>query len=399
MLRRKKYLDWLLQVKDTEFIKIISGVRRSGKSVILELFMEELEKLGVSKKNIIHYNFENPEYFELTNHELLYADIKARMKHVKGKVYFIFDEIQEVKSWQKTVNGLRVAYDCDIYVTGSNANLLSGELATYLAGRYVELHVYPLSFLEYRDFNTNIGKEVNNDKLFAEYMQWGGFPVLPAIKEENIKAGVLDGIYASIILKDVALRGEIREISLLDRVVAYLLDTIGSTISIKKISDAIKAEGVRTNPTSIDKYIELLKESFVFYEASRYDIRGKQRLKTLSKYYVVDTGIRNNTLGRMGNVGSQLENIIYMELKRRGYEVFVGKMERTEVDFVCFRNDEVAYFQVAYQLPIDNDREEKSLLNIPDNYSKVIITLNHMDVGNVAGIPVVHAVDWLLKNE
>jgi len=399
MLVRKNYLDWLISAKDNTFVKVITGVRRSGKSVVLELYREYLESIGIEKENIIFYNFEHPDNFYLTDEQHLYKELKEKATALTGKIYFIFDEIQEVQNWQKLINGLRVAFDSDIYITGSNANLLSGELATYLAGRYIELKIYPLSFKEYKLFHSLLEKEKNVDSLFIDYLKWGGFPVLPSITEDKIKDNVLEGIYTSIILKDVASRGEVREIGVLDRVVTYLLDTIGSTISIKKISDALNAEGVKTNPTSIDKYIALLKESFVIYEAPRYDIRGKQRLRTLSKYYVVDTGIRNNRLGRMGNVGSQLENIIYMELKRRNYEVFVGKLKTTEIDFVCFKNGEITYFQVTYQLPQDNDREQKSLLNVTDNYKKMILTLNRMEVGSVEGIPVVHAVDWLLGND
>jgi predicted AAA+ superfamily ATPase len=396
MIIREDYLDWLKQAKDNEFVKVITGVRRSGKSVILELYREYLEGSGILSDNIIFYNFEHPDNFHLTNEQVLYEEIQKHAKGLNGKVYFIFDEIQEVDHWQKLINGLRVAFDSDIYITGSNANLLSGELATYLAGRYIELKVYPLSFKEYKTFSYSLGEEKDVDSLFMEYLRWGGFPALPTIKDEKIKSDILYGIYTSIILKDVAARGGIREISLIDRVVAYLLDTIGSTVSIKKVSDALRAEQVKTNPTSIDKYVQLLKESFVFYEAPRYDIRGKQRLRTLAKYYTVDTGIRNNALGRIGNVGSQLENIIYIELKRRNYEVFVGKLDSSEVDFVCFKNGKVEYFQVAYQLPPDNDREQRGLLNIADNYKKTIITLNRMDVGNIDGISIVHAVDWLL---
>lgn len=398
MIKRYDYINWLIKSKDNEFIKIITGVRRSGKSVLMELFREYLESDGVNNKNIIFYNFEHPDNFKYKNAEVLYEDLKEKAKNIDEKIYFMFDEIQEVKDWQKLVNGLRVVFDADIYITGSNANLLSGELATYLAGRYIELQVYPLSFKEYKEFVESLNKSQNVDVLFMDYLKWGGFPVLPTISDEKIRNSVLDGIYTSIILKDVAARGGIREISLLERVVTYLLDTIGSSISIKKIADTITSDGINTNATSVDKYLKLLKESFVFYEAQRYDIRGKQRLKTLAKYYVVDTGIRNNTLKKIGNVGSQLENIIFIELKRRGYEVFVGKLDDKEVDFVCFKDGLVEYYQVAYQLPSDSDREKRSLLNVADNYSKIILTLNRMDVGNVDGIPIIHTVDWLLGN-
>ena len=395
MIVRERYLEWLKVSKDNEFVKVITGVRRSGKSVILKLYYDYLLSIAIKKENILFFNFEHPDNYSLLESERLYEKLKQRCKGLDGKIYFIFDEIQEVKEWQRLVNGLRVSYDSDIYMTGSNANLLSGELATYLAGRYIELHVYPLSFLEYKSFHENLGLKENLDDLFANYMKWGGFPALPSIIDEKIKVSVLDGIYTSIILKDVATRGNIRELNLLDRVVSYLLDTVGSPISIKKISDTINSDGLKTNPTSVDKYLELLSESFIFYEVLRYDIRGKQRLKTLAKYYTVDTGIRNTTLGRITNLGSQLENIVFIELKRRGYEVFIGKLDSYEVDFVCFKENQIEYFQVAYQLPEGSNREQKNLLKIPDSYKKTILTLNRMNVGVIDGVPVVHIIDWL----
>jgi predicted AAA+ superfamily ATPase len=397
MLKRQTYLNWLISSKDNEFIKVITGVRRSGKSVILRLYQDYLLEQGVLAENIIFYNFEHPDNFGLNSFEKLYADIQQKASLLSSKIYFIFDEIQEVKAWQKLVNGLRVAYDADIYITGSNANLLSGELATYLAGRYMEMTVYPLSFAEFVAFSRELGITKHDELLFQEYLKWGGFPNLPSIDNEQIKRDILKGIYSSIVLKDVASRGAIREVAMLERVIAYLLDIIGQSVSVKKIADTLTSAGTKSNSTSIDSYIQLLKESFIFYEASRYDIRGKSRLKTGAKYYVVDTGLRNTVLGQVGNLGSQLENIIFMELKRRGYEVFVGKLDSEEIDFVCFRGEEKEYFQVAYQLPVDSDREQRNLLHITDNYKKSIITLNRMDVGVIEGIQVVHAVDWLLN--
>ncbi len=347
MLKRQTYLNWLISSKDNEFIKVITGVRRSGKSVILRLYQDYLLEQGVLAENIIFYNFEHPDNF-------------------------------------------------DIYITGSNANLLSGGLATYLAGRYMEMTVYPLSFAEFVAFSRELGNTKHDELLFQEYLKWGGFPNLPSIDNELIKRDILKGIYSSIVLKDVASRGAIREMAMLERVIAYLLDIIGQSVSVKKIADTLTSAGTKANSTSIDNYIGLLKESFIFYEANRYDIRGKARLKTGAKYYVVDTGLRNTVLGQVGNLGSQLENIIFMELKRRGYEVFVGKLDSEEIDFVCFRGEEKEYFQVAYQLPVDSDREQRNLLHITDNYKKTIITLNRMDVGVIEGIQVVHAVDWLL---
>ena len=396
MIKRKLYLDWLKNAKGNEFIKVITGVRRSGKSVILNLFQDYLVEQGVNRENIVFYNFEHPDNFKLSDYASLYADIQAKTTNLVGKIYFIFDEIQEVVDWQKLVNGLRVAFDADIYITGSNANLLSGELATYLAGRYMEMTVYPLSFAEFVAFNQYLGSSKPIEEQFTEYMQWGGFPNLPSIKDETIKRDMLKGIYSSIVLKDVASRGAIREVNVLERVITYLLDIIGQTVSVKKIADTLTSSGLKTNSASVDRYVQLLTESFIFYEASRYDIRGKARLKTGAKYYVVDTGLRNTALGQISNFGSQLENIIYIELKRRGYEVFVGKLDSEEIDFVCFKDKIKEYFQVAYQLPVDSDREQRNLLHITDNYKKTIITMNRMDVGMIEGIPVVHAVDWLL---
>ncbi|TCP95977.1 hypothetical protein EDC44_10636 [Cricetibacter osteomyelitidis] len=396
MLNRETYLQWLIAVKDNEFVKVITGVRRSGKSVILQLYRTYLQQQGISSSNILFYNFEHPDNFSLTDPVALYADIQQKAAATSGKIYFIFDEIQEVHDWQKLINGLRVAFDADIYITGSNANLLSGELATYLAGRYIELQVYPLSFKEFCDYHQQLASPQLPEVLFHSYLKWGGFPVLPAIENEQVKKDILDGIYSGIVLKDIAARGNIREINQLERVIAYLLDTLGSPVTVKKIADTLTSNGLKTNSTSIDKYIQLLKASFIFYEAQRYDIRGKVRLKTQAKYYVVDTGIRNNVLAQVGNVGSQLENIIFIELKRRGYDVFVGKLDSEEIDFVCFKGSEKIYIQVAYQLPQDNDLEQRNLLHINDNYQKIILTLNRMDVGVIDGIPVVYALDWLL---
>lgn len=398
MLKRKSYLDWLISAKDSDFIKVITGVRRSGKSVILQQYQHYLLEQGILPEQIIFYNFEHPDYFAFHHWEILYQDIQQKTANVHTKFYFIFDEIQEVKDWQKLINGLRVAFSCDIYITGSNANLLSGELATYLAGRYVELTIYPLSFSEFLAYRQELGNHHHADVLFQDYLKWGGFPTLPTVQNDNLKGDILKGIYSSIVLKDVATRGSVREVAVLERVIAYLLDVIGQTVSIKKIADTLSSDGIKTNTNSIDNYIKLLKESFIFYECCRYDIRGKARLKTGAKYYVVDTGIRNTILGRVGNLGSQLENIIYMELKRRGFDVFVGKLDKGEIDFVCFRGNEKHYYQIAYQLPTNSEREHQNLLHIADNYQKTIITLNRMDVGVIEGIEVVHAVDWLLSN-
>lgn len=395
MIERKNYLDWLKRTKDTEFVKVITGVRRSGKSVILDQYRRFLISENVNEANIIFYNFEDPRNYKLNNFASLYEDIVSNVEGVNGKIYFIFDEIQEVEEWQKLINGLRVQFDSDIYITGSNANLLSGELATYLAGRYIELKVYPFSFKEFLEFKS-ADQTLSSESLFDEYLTYGGFPSLMAVNDNTLKDDILSGIYSSILMKDVASRGQIRDINLLNKLVEYLMDVIGSPVSVNGIVNTFKSNGYKaTNPT-VSNYIELLMNSFIFYEAQQYDIRGKRRISSNSKYYVIDTGLRNNALKRVGNYGSQLENIVYIELKRRGYEVFVGDINGFEVDFVAFKKDFVEYIQVTYQMPEGSDREERNLLHIKGGYRKTIITLNRMDVGAIEGIQIVHAIDWLL---
>ncbi|NLW15286.1 MAG: ATP-binding protein [Erysipelothrix sp.] len=399
MLKRERYLNWLIKAKDTDFVKVITGVRRSGKSVILRQYHLFLEEVNVNKDNILYYNFEEPKNYHLNNYLSLYEDIKVRLSMIEGKVYFLFDEIQEVEDWQKLVNGLRVEFDCDITITGSNANLLSGELATYLAGRYIKMNVYPLSFKEVVTYKLDNTKESNDklDKLFDEYLEYGGFPSLLTINDHHLKNDILSGNYNSILIRDVATRGQIRDIRTLNKLVEYLMDVIGSAVSINSIVNTFKSERLSVSNPTINNYVDLLMQSYIFYEANQYDIRGKKRLKTNSKYYVVDTGLRNNILKRVNNLGSQLENIIYIELKRRGYDVYVGDINGSEVDFVAFKQDQIEYIQVTYHMPKDDDREQRNLKHIKDNYKKTIITLNRMDVGSIEGIEVVHAIDWLMN--
>lgn len=399
MLKRERYLNWLIKAKDTDFVKVITGVRRSGKSVILRQYHLFLEEVNVNKDNILYYNFEEPKNYHLNNYLSLYEDIKVRLSMIEGKVYFLFDEIQEVDEWQKLVNGLRVEFDCDITITGSNANLLSGELATYLAGRYIKMNVYPLSFKEVVTYKLDNTKENNDklDKLFDEYLEYGGFPSLLTINDHHLKNDILSGNYNSILIRDVATRGQIRDIRTLNKLVEYLMDVIGSAVSINSIVNTFKSERLSVSNPTINNYVDLLMQSYIFYEANQYDIRGKKRLKTNSKYYVVDTGLRNNILKRVNNLGSQLENIIYIELKRRGYDVYVGDINGSEVDFVAFKQDQIEYIQVTYHIPKDDDREHRNLKHIKDNYKKTIITLNRMDVGSIEGIEVVHAIDWLMN--
>lgn len=397
MIIRENYLNKLIEYKDSEFIKVITGVRRSGKSFLLQMYKEYLET-NFKSASIIYLNFEHPDNFSLNNWESLYKYIQENAEEDK-KVYFLFDEIQEVENWQKLINGLRVKYDCDIYITGSNASILSGELATYLTGRYVEIKVYPLSFNEFLDFKDySDSKELDN--CFDEYIKYGGFPSVVLANSISLKNDALKGIYNSIIFKDVALRSGIKDSDLLLRVSSFLMGNIGQPVSSNNISNYLSSNERKSSVDTIEKYLELLNDSFIFYKSTRYDIRGKEKLKTLGKYYCVDVGIRNSVLGRTdSDRGSQIENLVYLKLIQSGYEVFVGKYNEFEIDFVCFREDKIKYIQVAYEIPDLDNREVENLLKIKDNYEQVIVTANRMQVGWISGIKVVHLIDFLLEEQ
>jgi len=392
---REKYLTTLIRYQDTEFVKVITGVRRSGKSFIMTLFKNHLSENGINEKNIIYINFEHPEVESIKTAPALSNYLKSKVPE-SGKTYFLFDEIQEVNDWQKVINGLRVAYDSDIYITGSNASLLSGELATYLSGRYVEIKVMPLSFQEFLEFK-DYRNEMKYPTYYNEYMENGSFPAISLLNDKSMIENVLQSLFDSILLKDVCLRGGIKDTKLLLRVVKYLLDNIGNQVSSSSIANALSTFGRTTSHETIDKYLQLLEDAFVFYKAERYDIRGKERLKTLGKYYVVDLGLRNAVLGKnRGNFGPQMENIVYLELKRRGFEVSVGKWYETEIDFVCTTPQKTIYVQVTYQLPKNSLRETGNLLSIPNNYEKVLVVGSKEDSGMIEGIKVLYLVDFLM---
>ena len=388
MIARDSYLNQMIKYLDTEFIKVITGVRRSGKSFLLKLLKERLTD---QNKQVMYLNFEHPDTFSIQTSEKLYSYIVEKIDWNK-KMYFLFDEIGEVKNWQKLINGLRVAYDCDIYITGSNANLLSGELSTYLSGRYVEIKIYPLSFAEIRNFSS----DTNKDVLLEEYIKYGGFPSVYLTKDEEIKVNVLKEIYNSIILKDVSLRGNITQVDVLLKLSLYLLDNIGNSISGTKISNYFQSINQKVTPETVNRYLQLLENSFVFYKAHRYDIRGKEHLKTLGKYYVVDLGLKNIMLGRMNsNLGSMVKNIVYLKLISDGWNVFVGKYDDLEIDFVCFRGSETKYIQVTLSMPKNSKRESDNLLLIRDNYERLIVTYDYSDVGVIDGIKVIHLTEFL----
>lgn len=397
MFQRETYLKRLKKFQDTEFVKVITGVRRSGKTFILKLFRDYLLSVGIPTEQIIFINFESMQYRDLLGSKPFY-DYVMTQAPVGKKVYLFFDEVQRVTNWEEAINSFRVDLDADIYVSGSNASLLSGELATLLTGRMVEIPIYPLSFKEYLAFKETTGQPA---EYFNSYIEEGGFPAAVLIQDPEVRHSVIDGIYSSILLRDVNERANIRNDDLLTRVATYLLSEIGNPISANKIAGVLKDEGLSTaNNQSVSKYLQLLEDAFIFYPAKRYDLRGKSYLRSTAKYYAVDTGLRNATLSRSynDNYGHQIENIVYLELLRRGYQVDVGKYDAQEIDFIARKGKKITYYQVAMQLPIGSNRETANLQNIPDNYQKFVITANTMDAGSVDGIEIIYIVDWLLND-
>lgn len=395
MIERPFYLNKLKAHKDDEQIKIITGVRRSGKSSLLILWQNYLQK-SEPDSDVIFLNFEHPDTFHLHEGAQLYEYLKSTV--TKDRVYFLFDEIQLVNDWQRYINGLRVAFKCDIYLSGSNSELLSGEFATYLSGRYVELPIYPLSFREYLDF-CGYRQNESKDPYFRSYLEDGGFPLTALTQNADARTGIMKGIYDSILLRDVAQRRGVQDTALLERVVAFLMDNIGHTISANNIANYLTSSGMKTYVSTISSYLSLLEQAYVFYRAERYDIRGKERLKTLGKYYAVDLSLRRHVLGKNDiDRGSQIENLVYIRLRQQGYTVFVGKYDNLEIDFVCFQNRTVKYVQVCEQLPPDSDRETNNLLKIRDNYDRYIVSMNSLDAGIRDGIDVIHIYDFLLND-
>ena len=397
MIKRKNYIEQIETLVDTEFIKVITGVRRSGKSYLLLMIRELLRLKGVAESQIVYISFEHPENYSLQKEGALYEYLKEKYSFSR-KVYFLFDEIQEVENWQKLVNGLRLAFDSDIYLTGSNASLLSGELATYLTGRYVEIKMLPLSFVEYLDFK---GYERHQgERYIRDYFEYGGFPSVVLQNDNQLKKDVLGGIYNSILLKDVAKRAVIKESELLERIAVFLLDNIGQLISTNKIANTIRSTGRKVSNGTVEHYLSLLEKAFLFYKVRRYDIRGKEYLANQAKYYTVDLGFVFSQIKKLSsNRGSRIENLIFLELYRRGYDVFVGKYDSKKIDFVAMKPNETLYIQVTEQLPENNDRETDNLLHLPTGHRKVVITNNWSNVGVYEGIPIIHVYDFLANEE
>nr|WP_314656885.1 ATP-binding protein [uncultured Fusobacterium sp.] len=403
MIKRNLYLEEIKKYINKPIIKVITGMRRSGKSMILKLIQEELKNDGIDKKNIIYINFESLVFMDIKDFETLYKYITKKINNISGKIYILLDEIQEVKGWEKAINSFLVDLDVDIYITGSNANLLSSELATYIAGRYIEMKIYPLSFQEYIDFASENNKDnpLTLDEYFNQYLNFGGLPgihILNYNKEEIYQ--YLADVYNSILLRDVIARNNIRDIELLERVVLYIMDNIGNTFSAKSISDFLKNQGRKLSIETIYNYLKALENAFIISKVQRYDIKGKNILETQEKYYLSDLGFRHAKLGYQSNdISGYLENIVFLELLRRKYKVNIGKQDNKEIDFVANLRDENLYLQISYLLvsPETIEREFSPLKSIKDNYPKMVLSMDNLAESNVEGIKRKRIIDFLLE--
>lgn len=395
MINRDDYLNKLIRFRDKELIKVITGIRRCGKSTLLDLYINYLLQNGVKEEQIIRLNLEDPVYYELDNYLKLYNYIKEKMKSDKMNYIFI-DEVQNVQEFQKAVDGLYIQKNTDIYITGSNAYLLSGELATLLSGRYVEIKMLPLSFKEYRLALPN----ENIDILYQKYISIGSFPY--ALKLENVDDidMYIKGIYDSIILKDIMARKNFQDMQMLQSIINFMLDNIGNLYSTNKIADTMTSNGRKISVHTVESYLTALTESFILYKANRYDVKGKQYLKTGDKYYVADLGLRYFLLGRKEQgKGHILENVVYLELLRRGYDVYIGKVDDCEVDFVAINSKGIEYYQVSETVIDENTlkRELRPLEMIKDHYPKYLLTKDFVPETTYNGIRKINVLDWLLE--
>lgn len=400
MIKREAYMKRIRPFMNNDLIKVLTGIRRSGKSVMLELIKEELLDSGVESNQFISINFEDMRYSNLHTANALHEEILKRVETIQGKVYLFLDEIQEVKDWEKCINSLRVVLDCDIYLTGSNAKLLSGELATYLGGRYVEFVIYPFSYTEFLELYHTVSPESSEQQAFQKYMLAGGMPYLSNLRyEEEPSRQYLADLFNSVQFKDIVKRNKIRDVDLLERIIAYVMANIGTTFSATAIVKFLK-NGQRTvSADTILNYIKCCMDAYLFYQVKRQDLQGKQILSTNEKYYIADHGIREAIYGgNMRDINLILENIVYMELLRRGYSITVGKVKEKEIDFVCEKRSEKLYVQVTYLLASeDTVRREFGVYNeIKDNFPKYVVSLDEFDMSR-NGIKHLNIRDFLKK--
>ena len=396
IIERKEYLEKLISWKDKKLIKIVTGVRRCGKSMLLEIYQNYLKQHSVKKEQIIAINFEDLDYEELTDYRKLYQYLKEHL--ISDKMTYIFlDEIQNVPNFPKVLDSLYIKEYVDIYVTGSNAYMLSSEIATLISGRYVQIEMLPLSFREYMESTGNM-----NDRgiKYAEYLQNSSFPYTLELKNQpNEIREYLEGIYNTIVVKDIVNRKKITDTLMLKSVLQFIFDNIGNPLSSKKIADTMTSAGRKIDTRTVERYLEAFSESYIIYQAKRYNIKGKQYLKTLEKYYIVDIGMRYMLLGsRQADAGHILENVVYLELLRRGYEVYVGKIDSFEVDFVAQNHKGITYYQVALSVHDESTLQRKlhPLQAIRDHYPKIILTMDEEPEEQYAGIRRINVRDWLL---
>ena len=394
MIERKEYLEKLKKWKDKDLIKVITGIRRCGKSTLFDIYIDYLKSIGIEDNHIISVNLENPDN-EFDTYKELYKYVKEQIKD-KKQYYVFLDEVQKVSDFQKAVDGLYIMKNVDAYITGSNAYLLSGELATLLTGRYIEIKMYPLSFKEY----LNYYKKDADEKMYLNYINRSSFPYALKLEEESEIDDYLDALYNTIIVKDIGLRKKIADTTMLRTVARFMFNNIGNCLSIKKIADTLTSDGRSISVHTVESYLESLVESYVFNKVSRFDIKGKQYLQSGEKYYATDVTMRYALLGRRNiDVGHILENIVYLELIRRGYKVYIGKAGEKEIDFVAENKEGFTYFQVAYTTreKATLERELTPLQDINDHYPKYILTMDIDPIADYDGIKKVNVLDWLLE--
>lgn len=402
MIDRPLYLDKIMPFVDTPFVKILTGVRRCGKSTILKMIIKKLrEEKHVDDEQILSYRFDSMEYEDMTTKEL-YLELKSKIIQSK-KTYLFLDEIQEIEGWEKVVNTLASDFDVDIYITGSNSRMMSSEISTYLTGRYITFHIYTLSFEEYLMFKKSYTTLKDLKQEFSQYVRLGGFPAthLQDYSQDEVYTIVKD-IYNSTIFSDIVRRNQVKKIDQLERVVKYTFNNIGNTFSAKSISNYFKSEQRKIDNETVYSYLEKLQKAYILHKCSRYDLQGKDILKTQEKFYLADVSLRYSVLGyTVDSVAASLENIVYLELKRRGYDVYIGKIKDKEIDFVATKQNEKIYVQVTQEIKSEKTqkREYEQLLEIRDNYPKYVVIADDFAGGNYEGIKTMNIVDFLLSKE
>ena len=398
MIVRTHYLNTLKNYRDVPLVKILAGIRRSGKSTILDMLKDDLIGSGISADHVIYMRYTSEELDDNITDKQMYFEIKDKMTDSR-RYYLLLDEVQEVDGWEKAVNSLLEDCNTDIYVTGSNSKLMSGEISTYLTGRYISIPVFTLSFAEYLDFKKESGRTPK--ELLNEYIRMGGFPIVALGDfDERSSYQIVEGIYNSVITGDITKRHNITNFDIFNRVVKYVVENVGKTFSANAIVKFMKSEGRSLSVESVYNYLEWLEKAFVIYRCQRYDMQGKTVLKTQEKFYLADASLKYCIMGfNPKSVAAMLENIVYFELRRKGYDVYIGKNAAKEIDFIATRRDERIYVQVCRNLPEESDREIANLLEIKDHYPKYVVTLDELAAGNINGVKIVHLADFLLSED